>query len=219
MAIALVANAALTGGQDTSAVNTTGANLIVILIAGGSDITPSDNKGNTYTGLTIHSQGGDDSRLWYCYNPTVGTGHTFHQQWSYECIFAAAFSGVAASPFDQENGSNTAGATSLQPGSITPSEDNCLIVTGLMAGNSNSNHAVNDGFTITNSINGVNGVNYGGAMAYLIQTTATAANPTHSWTSSVVAALSIASFKGPGGGGSTSVKDIIGGFGIIPFAR
>ena len=218
MAIALVAHSSVTNAQDTTGVDTTGANLIVIFIAGGSDITPTDNKSNTYTGLTIHSQGGDDSRLWYCYNPTVGTDHTFKQIWSYECLFAAAFSGVAASPFDQENGSNTAGATSLQPGSITPSEDNCLVVTGLMAGSTNSSHSVNDGFTITDSINGVNGVNYGGAMAYLIQTTAAAANPTHSWTSSVVAALSIASFKGTGGGGSTSIKDIIG-MGIIAFPR
>lgn len=214
MAIALVANAAVTNAQDTAAINTTGANLIVIAMVGGNDITASDNKGNTYTELTLQNQGGDKVRLWYCFNPTVGSGHTFHQTWSYECIFAAAFSGVASSPFDQENGAGSASATSLQPGGITPSEDNCLVITGLMAGLTNTLHTVNGGFTITNSINGVNGVNYGGAMAYLIQTTAAAANPTHSWASSVPAALRIASFKGPGGGGGGVTNHFLSVMGV-----
>ena len=52
-----------------------------------------------------------------------------------------------------------------------------------------------EGKTITNSLNGLDGVNYGGSLSYLIQTTAVAANPTYSWTGTAEVAIRIASFK------------------------
>ena len=63
----------------TSAIDTTGATLLVALIVtdtGGG--TMSDSKGNTWTALTAHSGGTTvTGQLFYVSNPTVGSGHTF----------------------------------------------------------------------------------------------------------------------------------------------
>ena len=80
MAITLVAEATVAGasGGTTAAVNTTGANFIVLVTAQSGTTTVSDNKGNTYTPLTLYTvSGGGSGQLYYCTPATVGAGHTF----------------------------------------------------------------------------------------------------------------------------------------------
>lgn len=187
-------------GATTSSVNTTGADLIIVSVGwygNGAAPSISDSKSNSYTGLTAKSNISIGNRLFYVENPTVGSGHTFTVSAAsgYPSICVLAFSGKNASAaFDQQNGA-IGSATSIQPGSVTPTIGNELVVCGLgHENNSGATPTINGGFTaITKGYSG--GAYEGSGLAYLIQTTATAANPTWSITNSAALASTIATFK------------------------
>ncbi len=188
MAIALVANTGA-GSTDasnvtTSSINTTGANLIVVGVAGYTlfSATVTDSKSNTWTALTARSGGVTRSRLWYCSNPTVGSGHTFtvSSGGATPALCVAAFSGAkATSPYEAESGATFVTTGPIQPGSITPAENGELLVASLSRA-VNELPTINGGFTITNHVAYLASNHYGCDVAYLIQTSAAAANPT--WT-------------------------------------
>lgn len=193
-----------TGGA-TGSIDTSGADLIVIGASwyspGGANngAAASDSKSNTWTSLAILTSNPYAIRLWYCVNPTVGSGHTFSVTGGtlYPSIFAMAFSGVATSPLDQEN-TNTGSGTTITSGSITPTEDNELCVT--LAGLERStSHSVDSGFTAYTQ-NWIDGVNVAGGMAYKIQTNAAAVNPQWTGNASGTYLARIASFKAAAGG-------------------
>lgn len=206
-AFALIAQTSAAGNTNsvtTSSIDTTGANLIILGVSYNTGATPTitDSEGNTWTALTAHALGSNGtSRIYYCYNPTVGSGHTFSNTGSsnYSVVSAQAFSGALSTPFDQENGSTNPASSTLSPGSVTPSVDNEVVISHFMfsvAGTA----SVNGGFSTPTQADFSGGNNYGGAMAYLVQTTATAANP--QWTSGGGAtglAGSNATFKAGGG--------------------
>ena len=210
MAIALVTNVtipALFGSPSTSsAINTTGASLLIVVASNfSSDLySPTDSKGNTYTSLTRVASVGNTARIWYCANPTVGSGHTFTLTRVNDLAFgisgcAAAFSGVATtSPFDVENGTATYGASGVT-GSVTPSNDNELILAGVgfWTGGTPAVMSINSSMSITDQVVDSNANSTSGsALAYFVQGTAAAINPT--WTSTVnptVLNAFIASFK------------------------
>lgn len=189
--MALIANvsAAITSGVSVTsgAVNTSTANLLVFGLSyyTGQGCTVSDSKSNTWTGLTISATAAQQrARIWYSINPTVGTGHTFTGDGgsvtSYQSLFIQAFSlADISAPFDQENGAE-ATATTLQTGSVTPTSNNQIIV-ALLADVAAASQTIDSGFTITDQQALSGGVHYGGAMAYLLQGTAAAVNPTWSW--------------------------------------
>lgn len=204
MTITLISStkSAGTAGSTTPAINTTGANFIAIAIAGGNAVeTVSDSKGNTYTALTTQTTSGPDSVLYYCVSPTVGTGHTFTNAAtsSFSVIMVAAFSGLLTSgTFDVQNGA-TSGATvtSIQTGSITPSANNELIVSGFAGNVGATSISIDSGFTIVQSSPYNAGTSYAGGLAYFVQSTASAVNPAWSWpTLDFPNAATIASFKG-----------------------
>lgn len=190
----------------TVAVDFTGADLIVLFVAhfDGATMTISDNQGNSYTPLT-HADGSSlRGRLYYKRSPTVSGAMTFTAQdlggASFPSINVLGFSGSVASPFDQESGVGSAFTTTQATGSITPTEDNELVVTGAGFGfEASPMLSVDGGFTITDNQPGATGQAYGGAIAYLIQTAAALANPT--WTGSGNSAMMavIASFKASSG--------------------
>lgn len=226
MAYAHIASVAVAspGGTPatTSAIDTTGANLIVISVGDGGTSTPTDSKGNTWTGLTVRNVGGDlRGRLYYSYAPTVGTGHTFTVPNSYGAIAVAAFSGAVASPFDVENGAaDTDGGGTTQPGSVTPSENSEIVITGLGLGGSANTLSINGGFTIAASVDGIHGTQYGAAIAYLIQTTAAAANPTWSYSGgSTAICATIASFKDTPAASAVSLPPILSLLQRVPALR
>lgn len=208
--------AAASAQTTTSAIDTTGANLIVLAVAGNNTaLTVSDNKGNTWTALTNHAVGGGNaisSRFYYCFNPTVGSGHTFSNSLSYVATSAVAYSGADTSPFDQENGTATGSlVSSLATGSITPSVNDELVLAAMAAGKSATTLAIDSSMSVDTFFNPVSGVSYGGAIASLVQTTAAAINPTWSWGGTTSeAAVSIASFKAAGGGGGLFVNPLSG---------
>lgn len=134
-------------GATSSSINTTGASLLVMGLAGFQPVaayTITDSKGNTWTPLTSQATGAIQearTQLFYAENPTVGSGHTF--DWAYAgygnaTAIVGAFSGYAtASVFDLEDGFATnSNVSSIQPTTLTPSEANTLIVS--MTGFSNN---------------------------------------------------------------------------------
>lgn len=194
-------------GTSTTAINTTGATLLVMstVQSASGGMTVSDNKGNTWIALTPHSQfSAVESQIFYAVNPTVGTGHTFTSNFANASsmsggIIVTAWSGVATtSPFDQQNGAGYFASTA-QPGSITPTANDELVITALSANSPSGPYAVDSGFTIAQSALLDMGVSNGLAQAYLVQTTATAENPT--WSGGLdFGAANIASFKASGAG-------------------
>lgn len=186
----------------TSGFDTTGANFIVLGLtsyAGNPSPLPTDFYSNVWTALTNHfTSNGARTQLFYCANPTVGTGHTFSasQGGSFPAIVAFAYSGVDTSPFDAENGNASSNATSLQPGLVTPAGNNELFIT-LVGHDSAGTDAVDSGFSTPVTVAFLNNEHYGTAMSDLIQSTAAGENPTWSGWSSTDCAASIAVFKGP----------------------
>lgn len=202
--IALVSNVSVgsPGGNSvtTGSITTTGATLLVAVLTDYDAFSAgaiSDSKGNTWTTLTT-SNNVSRCRIAYVANPTVGTGHTFTSTQSGEfqpALCVAAFSGVVTtSPFDQQNGTTFSGATTSSPGSVTPSAANELLIAGIGFDSSNT-VSIGSGFTITNQVNSVPDAHIGAALAYKIQTSATAENPAWSWSSSSNGAVRIATFK------------------------
>jgi hypothetical protein len=207
-AYALVANvgagSSSTTDVTTGAINTTGANLVVACVINyePDSATLADSKSNTWTPRTIQSSAATEVQLYYFAGGTVGTNHTFTATCSGTCypvIVVAAFSGAHATPYDQENGANTGSDTSVQTGSVTPSENNELLFSCL-SGNDTGSLTINSGFTITDDVPYEGGQHFTGGGAYLIQGTASAVNPTWSWVNTTDVAVSIATFKSSGGG-------------------
>ena len=220
MAIALVASvgaASTTSNNVTTAgANTTGANLIVLTVAAfngnaGTLSGPSDSNTNTWTALTIRNSVTDGSwvRQYYCVSPSVGSGHTFsiNSTAAYPSIYMQAFSGLDASPYDQENGAVGAGSiTTLQNGSITPGGADYLFCAGMMTSAQLGTITIDSSFTITDQFLLALGQAEGGAMAYKIASGSGAEDPT--WTFlgggfGGVAASNMATFKIAAAGANT----------------
>lgn len=207
-----------TNSVTTNAVDTSGADLLVVECAFLSFTSPtfSDSKGNTWNGPLSHDSGTSVSQLFWTKPTSVGSGHTFTLSGTacFPSIAASAFSGSSASPLDQTNGAQgSGGLNNLQTGSVTPGEDNELIVTGIAANTVASNTiTIDSGFTIGAQV--TSDTNISVAIAYIIETTATAKNPSWDVTPSGTmtdAATEIATFKvSSGGGGPTQTVIICG---------
>lgn len=204
MAIALITNTSASGlaNATTGSINTTGADFLVLSISCDSahTATPTDSKGNTWTQLTSYTASEPRVRLWYSIPTSVGTSHTFASNGAnlVGSIFVAAFSGVKqTAPADLQNGANGTGSATLATGSITPSEDNCLVISALAHNALGSPISIDSGFTeLGPEIDFGSGDHYGGQLAYKVQTTAASVNPT--WTrgvGTVGMAATVASFK------------------------
>jgi hypothetical protein len=182
------ANSAFSGNNfTTSAIDTTGATLLVANTtyynsAATGQLT--DSFGNTWTALPLQFISDTAGRLFYCSNPTVGSGHTFTiTDGYYSSLEVAAFSGITQlAPLDV-SAEATGSASTANGGSVTPTNANSLVISALTFRNTVSLTGVDSGFTITDTDNP--GSVIAGSLAYLIQTTATAENPT--WTLSSTA--------------------------------
>lgn len=186
----------------TGALDTTGADLIVAVL---SDLLPStrsvitDSKGNSWTAAKEQSQATyQRCTIFYSRPTSVGSGHTFTATKvdtnTYPTLCIIAFSGSATSPADQSNGASGTSTSTLATGSATPSENNELVIAGVACYVNIA--SIDGGFTADSIVDGVSAKAWPGAAAYLIQTTAAAANPT--WTfdeSAASAAAAIVTFK------------------------
>lgn len=204
--ITLLAHAHVEGdsGVTTSGINPTGATLLVIFVASyapAGSWTISDSLGNTWTPLTRYFVGGGETQgqFFYVANPTVGAGQTFTGVGGFGTLQVSAWSGVVTtSPLDNSTGNGlgpSAGVSTIQPGTLTPSIANCLVLTG--EGNNNNggtSQTVDSGFTVIDSVNYAAGNNEAGTTAYLVQGAAGAVNPTWTLSSStdvLIAAMAV----------------------------
>jgi len=198
-AFSYIASASGGPAGTTPAIDSTGATLLVVVVAldaGAGTRTVGDNVGgygNTYTlAKTVTSVGGGINEIYYCVNPAhVGSGHTFTvaSANSYPSIYAAAYSGSAASPLDSiTNSATISSGTSIQPGSITPSCTNELVIAGLMA---EAGTPTVSGATLRQARATQSG-SFGGALADSIQTSKTAINPIWSFSSGHAGATIVA---------------------------
>lgn len=172
-----------TNTVESSSADTTGSNLLIVLALAQpvTGVTVSDSKSNTWIPLTAQQNGvATGSQFFYSLSPTTGTNHTFtvDAAGAFPAVIVQAWSGAAA--FDDENGANQASGTSLQTGSVTPAENNELFVSGCGPGGGGTvTNAIDSSFIETDDLD-ENANAAGGALAYKIQTSAAAENPT--WT-------------------------------------
>jgi hypothetical protein len=224
-------------GITTAAIDTSGADLIILSVNGykgyvNDSTVPTDSASNTWTALTSKA-GGTVSyvRLWYCHAPTTSGTHTFSWNTGSNTaggLAVAAFSGSAAVPFDVQNGAVNSSSLTIQPGSITPSEGNCLVVSAVCTTDDMTGApAVDSSLSLSSSptMSGPwsSGNTEGMGLGYLVQVGAAAINPT--WTATGTAswdqAAVIASFKAAGGGGGglfVNPLTGIGGGAAMPIA-
>lgn len=219
MAIAFVVSTsavAVAGGAITTpAIDTSGANFLVATVDAFNGVNPignvTDSKGNTWANLTTHvSNGGNVSGfIAYVKNATVGSGHTFSfgTTATFPGICVAAYSGVdVTAPFDQQNGADNVAASTGQPGTITPSAAGALVIACAQYLDATNVASVNGSFILQeNQASDATATHVGSSLAYLIQTSAAAANPTFTATAAGSSRqwLGIASFLAATGGATT----------------
>lgn len=194
----------------TPSMNMTSADLIVISAnwTSGANPTLQDSGGNSYTNIiTLTNPSSFKTGFWYIHAPNVSSSMTFTLSGVnvYGNIIVQGWSGSVTGPLDQSNNSVSWTGNTITPGSITPVQANELVVTCVGSndpGGAGWGYTINGGYTVpgNNSVQQT-GSNYGGSMAYLLQTIAAATNPT--WTDALsVNGLStaIASFRQTAGG-------------------
>lgn len=221
MAIAFVNNLA-EGNHGTGTWTTTGTidtslsstNFIVVGVGFSTGSTPvvSDNKGNTYTPRTAYSGAAVAVQLFYIFNPSTGSGHSWTVTGT--AILASmaimTFSGVksASDPYDQESGATYFATTPATPGAYTPTLDNSLVCSFISHNNSSPAFSCS-GFTIKDQVNLTGGSNYGVCSAYQIQGSKTSVNASWSDTSGNQGAVNQANFNEPGGGGGAAAQNLL----------
>lgn len=188
---------AITGGT-TSAINCTGAKLITLAVnyyfvsSSPPTLSVTDSSGNTYsTGYDTGTAGGNDSRtlLLYAISPTVSSSMTFSLgsigglNGVYGSISAQCWNDSSGTPtFQAGNGARGGVVTTIQPGSLTPSVNNSLIVTAFANDTAGTGltPSIDSGFTnpFPDYVDASVGINIQGGTTYLLQSTAGAVNPT-----------------------------------------
>jgi hypothetical protein len=215
MAIANVsidAQPSLNGNTAIATIDTSGANAIFVAVSSSAAQSVADSSSSTWTALTTYTStgGGNSVTIFHSIGAalgTVGAGHQFTatSTGGFPAIVVMAFSGVnTSSAFDVQNGAGTASAQStFQGGSVTPSEDNEVVVTAV---SHISDPIVTPSGYTCDTTGLVGGVAYGIGFGYKIQTTAGAENPTwgpSAGTSDMAIANATFKAQGAGGGGGS----------------
>lgn len=194
----------------TSAIDTTGADLLAVLVSDVGSGTLTDSKGNTWNILTQEPyQFSGRAFIAYALNPTVGSGHTFTLTSvnNFGSLCATAWSGAdTTAPFDIEDTFHADGVTAIKAGAVTPSQDGSLILTGvgLRGLSAGAVASVDSGFTLEGAIPQT-AAHFGMFLGYLIQGTAAAVDPQFTWSGADGAGAVTAVFKPAAGGGGGSI--------------
>lgn len=184
------------GGGDatTVGINTTGADFLVAIVNGfdaaavwaSGDLT--DNRFNTWTMRTATASGVCNLQVWDCVPTSVGADHYFTisaANVGYPTICVAAYSGVRqASRFDQQVRNASGTGTTVQAGSMTPTESAELILFAAGMQDPVGTISVDSGFTVLEDHPFSGGQAMGAALAEKIKVNATAENPTFTYTTS-----------------------------------
>lgn len=172
--------------------------------APGTDFTFGDSSGNSYVHGTITTISDISTAVFYKANPAVSNAMTFSVTGNLIGAFAAeCFSGVdTASPFDvQSVGGTQASSLTVQPGALTPSNANSLLLTVYTENRNDGTPTIDSGFAAFSS--GVNytpyagGSNYACGMSFLVTSSNT--NPTVTVPVGAELAAGMSAFKPSGG--------------------
>lgn len=211
MAITLVSygdGTGTTASATSSAIDTTGANLLIAVVSGyNAEIDESvfsDNKSNTFFVIS-HTIGLSSGKVFGCFNPTVGTGHTvsYSKSASYPQVGLYSFSGVDAPNFVFSR-NDSATRSSVTVGSVEATKNNSLFFLSVISGNPYTLSSVTGGFTTLTNVGGIAASYMGLHTAYKIQSAAGAENPTATMSGSMHLAATMSTFleAAPSGGGS-----------------
>lgn len=207
----LVASTVKTGsanGSTSSAIDSTGANLLVVTAswynAPTTEPTLTDSKSNTWTKLTTATNGQQSVAIWYCVPTSVGSSHTFTFAGtsSFTGFAAYAFSGADASAFVQE--SSIIGSGASVAFQIDPAAEDVVIIAAVNNVTNTSSVSVSDSFNLQNSAYSA-GNSIAHSSAYKINEGSAVATPTISWTGSVAFAASYVVFAKADSARRTSV--------------
>lgn len=200
---ALIAHTLVTPGANNGgtspAIDTTGSTLLVCgtSISHLSTSVVSDSKSNTWIALTRKDTStSQTSQIFYCFTPTVGTNHTFTigPAGGFETMCIATFSGLTA--FDKQSGNvNDGVASTIKPGALTPTAINSLVITAVGMTTLAGAASIDGGFIISDQIPFNSGLYFGTGLAYILQTSIAAADPTWTVPSSTNQAATMAVFK------------------------
>src|SRR5262245_10986547 len=131
-------------------------------------------------------------------SPVVGIVHTWTTTatTTSPVIFVLAWSGSGATPKDQTAGTFSNWGSTAQPGSVTPTQDNEVLISGY-CNDSNSGQVgtIDSSFTIGDTVAFLGSAHFGAGSAYKIQTTAGAENPTWSLSGGQLTGILIGTFK------------------------
>lgn len=182
----LVQGSSDTNGFTSSDIDTTGADLIWVHVSDNSTGVLTDNKGNTWQTdgpKHIGGFGAAYSSQIYAKNASSHSGASHHFSISgtgtSPSIEVMAWSGSdTTSPLDQQNSASSNFGSSVQPGSITPSGNGYLVLTGVTYEDTTNALSINSSFTISDQLVQSNSAHVGGGAAYFVQPTAGAINPT-----------------------------------------
>lgn len=204
MSFSLVASAKANGasGGTTSAIDTTGAKLLVIEAGFSGAVTISDSNGNTWTAGTLYNATTPNVQFFYCVNPVVGAGHTFTIAASVGSIVVSAWNATNTPSLDSQSvaGAVTGTQSRIGNASFTPVSDGCLVIGGASFPNPGftSGFAAGTGWTLIDVNNYVSGTSFGSSQVYKVQSTATAIPTTEkpaSWTGSTAVSFHGIAFK------------------------
>lgn len=194
----LAAGSTTQSGFTTAPLDTAGADLLVAAISDNTGSTVlTDSLGNTWrkaAGPTTIN--GPDSTLYYASAAHVGTTQTFTLAGTgtSPSVVIAAFSGGDGT-LDAVASASALFASNLAPGSVQPHANQELVVTAVADTSTSATAVITAPFTRIGAITQANGMHFGGGLAYLIQTTATAENPTWSGAGSALTGATIATVE------------------------
>ncbi|MBX2906157.1 MAG: hypothetical protein KF744_08975 [Taibaiella sp.] len=178
--------------NQSNAFNSLNASAIVFAVTDYTVATigsMTDDQGNTYTNLLSVSNGTYRVTFWgaKARHTAAATRATYTTAaFAYSTIHGITLGNVdtsGASFVDQTNGSATGFGFVKQPGSITPTMNNSMVLTAVNsagAGGAASPPTVSSPYIITGASDYLAGAHFSGGMAQYIQGTAAATNPT--WT-------------------------------------
>lgn len=140
----------------------------------------TDNKSNTFPSPVDRFFGaGGSVQLSIVESMITGSGHdvTIAFPYTVPAVAAIVTTGLDASPLDQTAAGYSGSGTSIQPGSITPTEDGSLILIAGRCADGSASISITDGFN-TNLVSISWGGNVVAWFSWIIQDTAAAINPT-----------------------------------------
>jgi hypothetical protein len=189
-------------GGTTPSINTTTANLIVAEVSSyypvGEPVL-SDSKGNTWIALTRHYDLGliSSNRLYYCINPTVGSGHTFTLTGSFVSFNVTAFNNTITPTYLAENGNADLGINAyIDCGSLTNTLSNALFICSMSNLNSGTPPiTLNSGYTQLDSFYNTTAAYISSSAGYKIVNGIVTLNPRFSYTNANYQSASHAVFQ------------------------